>query len=117
MRWAACAALAWTGVAGASPPGIEVELEEDGFELQFERAMAVAPDQVFGYLNLGDLLIWRARTEPGGRRLLGEAERWLRRGLRAGPGHRGMLANLGRLEAVRIEVAGGDPALAGGHGR
>ena len=41
MRWAACAALAWAGVAGASPPGIEVELEEDSFELQFDRAMAV----------------------------------------------------------------------------
>jgi len=85
-------------------------------QASFERAVAVAPDQVFGYLNLGDLLIWRARTEPGGRRLLGEAERWLRRGLRAAPGHRGMLANLGRLEAVRIEVAGGDPALAGAAG-
>lgn len=41
MRWVACVALAWAGAAMAAPPGIDVELEDDGFELQFERAMAV----------------------------------------------------------------------------
>lgn len=40
-RAVASAALAWAGAAMAAPPGIEVELEDDGFELLFERAMSV----------------------------------------------------------------------------
>jgi hypothetical protein len=40
-RAVACVALAWAGAAMAAPPGIEAEVEEDGFELQFARAMAV----------------------------------------------------------------------------
>ncbi len=82
----------------------------------FVQAVAVAPTQVFGYINLGDLLIWRARTEPGGRRFLDEAERRLRQGLKAAPGHRGPLANLGRLAAARIETGAGDPVQASASG-
>jgi serine/threonine-protein kinase len=71
----------------------------------YRRAIALAPDQVFGYQNLGDLLIWKARWEGGATatKALGEAEGLLRKGLRLAPGHVGSLANLGRVSAVRIE--------------
>jgi serine/threonine-protein kinase len=77
----------------------------------YRRAMAVAPGQVFAYLNLSDLLIWKGRHlgVPGPLR---EAETLLQAALKALPGSKGLLANLGRCHAVRIEQAlttGADP--------
>jgi serine/threonine-protein kinase len=73
----------------------------------YRKAAALAPDQVFAYQNLGDLLIWKARWEGGAAagQALQEAEALLRKGLRLAPGHVGSLANLGRVSAVRIESA------------
>lgn len=80
----------------------------------FRQAMTVAPRQVFGYLNLGDLLIRKARWEQ--HRVAGaaltEAGAVLRKGLQVAPGDLATLKNLGRIEAVRLESslgAGGDP--------
>lgn len=81
----------------------------------YRRAMAVAPSQVHGYLNLGDLLIWKARFERGiaSLKTLQEATTVLQQALALSPGSKGPLAALGRVEAVRIETAlreGGDPS-------
>ena len=76
-------------------------------EAAFQGAITVAPKQVFGYSNLGDLFLLKARWQRGAAawqdlqraaRVLGEARR-------VAPGHRGTLNNLGRLEALRLETA------------
>jgi len=90
-------------------------------ELAFRRAMAVAPGQVLGYLNLGDLLIWKARHGLGPHAPAGTQaiEALLRRSLAVAPGDPGTLATQGRLAALRLEELGhrpGDfrPSLAAG---
>jgi serine/threonine-protein kinase len=100
--------LAWE--AGGDSQPLLAEAKES-----CRRAVAVAPNQVFGYLNLGDLLIWQARKGRGAAaaRLLEEASRWLAKGLVVSPGNKEVLANLGRLEAARSEMAvraGMDPS-------
>jgi hypothetical protein len=72
----------------------------------YRKAITVAPNQVLGYLNLGDLLIWKARWEhgPGSLRTLNEAETVLQRALVASPSNKGVLANLGRVDAARVET-------------
>jgi serine/threonine-protein kinase len=87
----------------------------------YQRAISVAPNQALGYLNVADLLIWRARWEGGPTSLqtLLKAEAALQQALRVAPGNTGALTNLGRMQAVRIETAlrqGGDlePSLAMG---
>jgi len=77
----------------------------------YRRAMKAAPGQEFGYLNLSHLLIWQGRT-LGSAGALREAETLLHAALKALPGNKGLLANLGRCHAVRIEqalVTGADP--------
>ncbi len=71
----------------------------------YERAIAVAPKQVLGYLNQGDLLLWKARyaRNDGVVQTLREAEETLRKALTISPSNKSILANLGRLEAIRIE--------------
>ena len=80
----------------------------------FLRAIQVAPNQVRGYLNVGDLLLQEARWKEGSKALqvLLEADRMLQKALAMVPGIKGSLVNLGRVQAVRIELAlrdGGDP--------
>ena len=80
----------------------------------FQRAIAIAPKQVYGYNNLGDLLLWKARWAHGveSQRALQQADLILQKALTISPGHKSALANLGRLEAVRVETIlheGGDP--------
>lgn len=78
-------------------------------------AIQVAPRQVFGYLNQGDLLLWKARWEPSpaaALTTLQAADAVLKKGLAVAPGHRRMLTNLGQVEAVRVAILsrlGGDP--------
>ena len=84
-------------------------------QASFQRAITVAPKQVYGYNNLGDLLLWKARWSNGGEslRALQQADLILKKALTISPGHKGALANLGRLEAVRVETMlheGGDPS-------
>ncbi|NWJ39691.1 MAG: protein kinase [Geothrix sp.] len=76
-----------------------------GADRAFRKAIEVAPKQVLGYINLGDLLIWKARHGQGAIDLQAalEAETMLRRGLAVSPGDQGSLVNLGRLAAVRVE--------------
>jgi serine/threonine-protein kinase len=76
----------------------------------FQKAVAIAPNQVLGYLDLGDLLIQKARWEGGSRGLqsLVEAEHALSEGLSKSPGNTGSLVNLGRVHAVRIELGAGN---------
>jgi serine/threonine-protein kinase len=79
----------------------------------YRRAISVAPSQVYGYDNLGDLLIWQARISPAAKSpfLLREAEIALLKAQAVSPGNKAPLANLGRLQAVRMEAAireGGD---------
>ncbi|MFN7957655.1 MAG: protein kinase [Holophagaceae bacterium] len=71
----------------------------------FRQATAVAPGQVLGWVNLGDLLIWKARHGQGAQPLsmLQEAETVLRRALGASPGDLAAQVNLGRLSAVRMD--------------
>jgi serine/threonine-protein kinase len=80
----------------------------------YGRAIAVAPNQVLGYYNLGDLLIQKARWEEGSKaqQSLAEADRVLTKSRVMAPGMAGSLINLGRAQAVRIEIdlrGGGDP--------
>ncbi len=74
-------------------------------EQAFRKAIKVAPGQVLAYVNLGDLLIWRARYGVGASaaQRLQEAEAVLRRAQVVSPGEPGALANLGRVSAVRLE--------------
>jgi len=74
-------------------------------ELAFRKAIEVGPGQVLAYVNLGDLLIWRARyaVGPSAVQRLQEAEVLLRRAQLVSPGEPGVLANLGRISAVRLE--------------
>ena len=83
-------------------------------EAAFRQAIAVAPKQVFGYLNMGDLLIWKARLERGqeASRSLERATRLLQLALQQTPGHLGTLNNLGRVEAVRLETSPAEPTTA-----
>ena len=80
----------------------------------YRRALAVAPNHVNGYINLGDLLIWKARHQrgPGSVQAANEAESTLQKALAVSPDHKGALVNLGRVLAVRLEgaSAGADPA-------
>ncbi|HJV88890.1 MAG TPA: protein kinase [Holophagaceae bacterium] len=78
----------------------------------FERALAVAPNQANGHLNLGSMLLKRARwmARPMD---LPAARRALERALALAPGFRDALINLGRLHAVGAELAlarGADPS-------
>jgi len=74
-------------------------------EQAFRKAIAVGPGQVLAYVNLGDLLIWRARygVGPSAAQRLQEAEALLRRAQLVSPGEPGVLVNLGRVSAVRLE--------------
>jgi len=76
-------------------------------EAAYRRAIAVAPNQVHGHLNLGDLLIWKARYEPGPKSLqtLRKADREIQKALRLSPGHKGSLTSLARVEAVRMKAS------------
>ncbi len=80
----------------------------------YRRAIAVAPKQMNAYINLGDLLIWKARHQrgPGSGQSVSEAEATLQKALLAAPNNKGALVNLGRVFAVRLEgaQAGADPA-------
>ncbi|MCE1203695.1 MAG: protein kinase [Holophagaceae bacterium] len=74
-------------------------------EQAFRKAIEVGPGQVLAYVNLGDLLIWRARygVGPGAAQRLQEAEAVLWKAQTVSPGDPGVLANLGRVSAVRLE--------------
>ena len=73
-------------------------------EQAYRQALAVAPGQVLAYVNLGDLLIWKARHGPGAPEAAIQAtELLLRRGLAASPREPGLLATQGRLAALRLE--------------
>ncbi len=90
-------------------------------ESAFQRAITLAPRQVFGYLNLGDLLILKARWERGQAtfRSLKEASRVLHRGLLVAPEHLGTLNNLALMEVVEVQALareGGDPTRIHGEG-
>ena len=90
------ARLAWeTG----GEPGPLLEQAKDACR----RAIAVAPGQVFGYANLGDLLARQARWQ-GDPAPLAQALAQLDRGLRAAPGNRECLASRGRVQAVALEL-------------
>ncbi len=80
-------------------------------EQAFRRAMAVAPGQVLGYVNLGDLLIWKARKGLGPRPSanIQAAEVLLHRAQAAAPEDPGLLATQGRLAALRLEQLLGSP--------
>jgi tetratricopeptide (TPR) repeat protein len=56
---------------------------------------------------LGDLLLWKARYQRNGEslRLLHEADTTLKKAIEVSPRNPGILANLGRVDAVRIELA------------
>lgn len=87
----------------------------------FLKAMRVAPNQVHGYTNLSDLLIQKARWDDGSRAQqdLQEADSTLAKALAVAPGLKDPLVNLGRVLAVRIELAlrdGGDPGQSLGKG-
>jgi serine/threonine-protein kinase len=106
----------WAWASGRDPSSRLAQALES-----FRQAIAVAPNQAQGYLNLGDLLITKARWAKGPQALaaLQSAGAFLKRGLVAAPDDKGCLAYLGRVEAVRIEVAlreGGDlePTLSRG---
>jgi serine/threonine-protein kinase len=97
------------------------ELGQDPFPLlaqaqeAYRKAIEVAPNQVLGHLNLGELLVWKARWESGLKALqtLQEAESILRKAATAFPSNKGLLANLGWVCAVRIDRTprdGGDPS-------
>ena len=80
----------------------------------YRQAIKVAPSQVYGYSNIGDILLWKARwggsAEAG--QALREAEEANRKALKVSPGNLTTLANQGRISAVRIELtlrAGEDP--------
>jgi serine/threonine-protein kinase len=79
----------------------------------FKKTISVAPNQVLGYLNLGDLLIWKARFSHGSASMecLRQAEAALDRSLVISPNKKDSFANLGHLSAVRVQQAlgGGDP--------
>ena len=74
-------------------------------EQAFRKAINVGPGQALAYVNLGDLLLWRARQGlgSGAAQRLQEAESVLRRAQLVSPGDPGVLANLGRVLAVRLE--------------
>ena len=74
-------------------------------EQAFRKAIEVGPGQVLAYINLGDLLTWRARYGVGASPVqrLQEAEAVLRRAQMVSPGEPGVLVNLGRVSAVRLE--------------
>ncbi len=87
----------------------------------YRRAILVAPNQVHGYINMGDLLLWKARYNHGSasQESLRQAESTLNKGLTVSPGNKESLANLGHLAAMRIERAlldggGRERELAGG---
>ncbi|HJW33813.1 MAG TPA: protein kinase [Holophagaceae bacterium] len=99
------ARLAWE--AGEDPtPHVEQS------RAAFEQAIAVAPDQGIGYLNLADLLLWKAQY-LGSEAALQEAGALLRKRMKAGPSGRDLLGNEGRRCALLVERAvreGRDPA-------
>lgn len=73
-----------------------------------DRAIAVAPKLSLGHNNLADLMIFQARLR--GRPADAEAAaRAVRKGLALAPENRELLENLGRLQAVRVELALGTP--------
>ncbi|WP_257308837.1 serine/threonine-protein kinase [Geothrix fuzhouensis] len=77
----------------------------------FRRAIKVAPNQDFGYLNLTYLLIWKGRY-LGSASALQEADLLLRKALKILPDHKGLLATQGWCLTVRAEQAlpaGRDP--------
>ena len=80
----------------------------------YGQAIKVAPEQVYGHANLGDLMLWKARWGggAGAEQVLREAEDANRKALKVSPGHLATLANQGRVFAMRIELtlrAGEDP--------
>lgn len=84
-------------------------------EASYRRAITVAPNQRYGYANLGDLLIWKARWEDGGRawQSLQRAEAALQKAETVTPGYKMALTNLGRVYTVQAEkrlATGGDIA-------
>ncbi len=92
-----------------------------GAQEAYKKAIAVAPTQVLGYLNLGDLLISKARWKrgPESKRTLQEADAALKKALLLSPNNKGVMANLGRVQAVRLESAlseGGNPVSSLTHG-
>ncbi len=101
------AQCAWE--AGREPFPLLTQAQE-----AYRKAIRVAPNQVHGYLNMGDLLICKARWEGGQKSLhsLHEAEAVLQKAEAVSPGNKACIANLGRACAVRIERTlrvGGDP--------
>ena len=77
-------------------------------QVSYRKAISVAPDQSHAYINLGDLLIWKARWEglgAGALRTLSEADAALQKALSLSPGDKNALANLGRACAVRLELS------------
>ncbi len=77
----------------------------------YRAAIQVAPAQSNGYINLSDMLINESRWLAS-EHSIEEAESVVQRGRKAAPGDKGLLANAGRCEAVRVERAsksGPDP--------
>ncbi len=82
-------------------------------EAAYRKAIVVAPNQHYGYVNLGDLLIWKARWEDGEKawRSLQDATSVLQKAQKVTPGHKMALSNLGWVCAVQAEkrlATGGD---------
>ena len=73
----------------------------------YGQAIKVAPEQFWGYANLGDLALWKARWSGGAEaeQALREAEAANKRALKVSPGNPLPLANQGRVFAMRIELA------------
>ncbi len=100
------ARLAWEAGEDPTPP-------YDQARAAYEKAIAVAPDQSFGYLNLADLLLWKSQY-LGSDTALAEAGALLRKRMKAAPTERDLLGNEGRRCAIQVERAvreGRDPAL------
>ena len=73
----------------------------------YGQATKVAPQQHWGYANLGDLALWKARWSGSAEaeQALREAEAANKRALKVSPGNPLPLANQGRVFAMRIELA------------
>jgi predicted Ser/Thr protein kinase len=91
-------------------------------QAHFRDAIRIAPKQVWGYINLGDLLVWLARSgsERGANQFLKEAEGYLNSALAAASNNPSALAGLGKVDLARAEAAlraGGDPGPSLSRGR
>jgi len=95
----------WLWETGGDPRPLVAQARE-----AYQRGIQVAPNQMLGHLNLGDLLLWKARKEPAmtASATLREAELAFRKAQSLAPRNKEPLAYLGRVQAARIEAARGE---------